>query len=188
MESILQSAADLIVERGLDGLQMRELSKHANVPIGTLYQFFNDREAILACLASRYLSWQDEELTQRFQNIDSIQGWLDAIEGATEVFYKRNLKEPAIAELWRAASTSNAVREIDNASTIQHTQLLFDMARPHFPARVSDEELEITCRMVCELAATAIQRALQLPEKKGGVYIQQFEAMVRARLAEMMAD
>lgn len=167
---------------------MRELAKHANVPIGTLYQFFNDREAILACLASRYLSWQDEELTERFQNIESIKGWLDAIEGATAVFYKRNLQDPAIAELWRAASTSKAVREIDNASTIRHTQLLFDMARPHFPARVTDEELEITCRMVCELAATAIQRALLLPEQKGSIYIQQFEAMVRARLAEMMLD
>ena len=187
VEAILQAAGDIIVEKGLEGLQMRELSKQAKVPIGTLYQFFDDREAILACLAARYLSWQDQELTQRFQNIENVEGWLTAIEGATAIFYQRNLADPAIAEIWQAASTSKAVREIDNASTIRHTQLLFEMARPHFPKKISDDQLEITCRMVCELAATAIQRALLLPRKKGEFYIEQFEGMVRARLAEMMA-
>jgi len=186
VEAILQSAKELIVEHGLEGLQMRQLAKQAKVPIGTVYQFFDDREAILACLAARYLSWQDEELTQRFQNVESVEGWLKAIEGATAVFYQHNLNDPAIAELWRVANTSRAVREIDNASTLRHTQLLFDMARPLFPSETPDSELEITCRMVCELAATAIQQALQMPKRTGEIYIEQFEKMVRARMAEMM--
>ncbi len=186
--AILNAARDIIQEHGLEGLQMRELAKTAGVPIGTLYQFFDDREAILAYLAAQYLSWQDEEITSRFQNITSVEGWLDAIEGASAVFYQNNLTDPVIAEIWRAASPSEAVRELDAASTERHTMLLFDMVRPFLPVRISDCELQITCRMVCQLTATAVRMALQLPQQQGELYIKQFEGMVRARLAELMRD
>ena len=186
VHAILETARQIIGETGVEGLQMRALSKQANVPIGTLYQFFDDREAILACLAARYLSWQDQELTQRFHDIDSVDGWLKAVEGATAVFYQRNLDDPAIAKILRTANTNKAIQEIDNASTAHHSKLLFEMLRPFIPKRTSDQELEMTCRMVCELAATAIERALPLPKKNGALYIAQFEAMVRARLAEMI--
>ena len=187
-EAILTAAKEIIVEKGLEGLQMRELSKQANVPIGTLYHFFDNRDAILAYLASRYLTWQDHEISKRFNKIDSVDGWLNAVKGAGFIFYERNLQDPAIAEIWRAASPSNAVRQIDNASTQRHTKLLFDMLRPFLPTHVTDEDLTILCQMVCELTATAIRMALQLPKEKGVLYINQFEEMVRARLAELMKE
>lgn len=165
---------------------MRELAKQAEVPIGSVYQFFDDREAILACLAARYLAWQDEEITKRFQNVGSVESWLKAIEGATAVFYERNLADPSIAEILRAGSTSKAVREIDDASTRRHTKLLFDMLRPFLPTQTTDQELQLICQMVCELTATAVRMALQLPKEKGQLYIAQYESMIRARLAELM--
>lgn len=176
------------MERGLDGLQMRELSKRAKVPIGTLYQFFDNRNAILAYLAARYLTWQDEEIISRFKQIDSVEGWLAAVEGAGLIFYQYNLQQPAIAEIWRAGSPSEAVREIDSASTERHTKLLFNMLRPFMSKQVQDSELEIICKMVCQLTATAVRMALQLPKEQGEVYINQFEDMVRARLAELLQD
>ena len=187
-EAILLAAQEIIVERGLDGLQMRELSKRAKVPIGTLYQFFDNRNAILAYLAARYLTWQDEEIISRFKQIDSVEGWLAAVEGAGLIFYQYNLQQPAIAEIWRAGSPSEAVREIDSASTERHTKLLFNMLRPFMSKQVQDSELEIICKMVCQLTATAVRMALQLPKEQGEVYINQFEDMVRARLAELLQD
>jgi AcrR family transcriptional regulator len=185
VEAILRAASKIIVEKGLDGLQMRELGKQADVPIGTLYQFFDDREAILACLVARYLAWQDEEITQRFQNIDSVEGWLTAIEGAIAVFYQRNLQDPAVAEILQAGGSSQVIREIDNASTKRHTQLLFDMSRPFLRKQISDRDLELICQMVCELTAAAVRMALQKPRSEGERYIHQFEEMIRARLAEL---
>lgn len=188
VDAILDAASQIIAEKGWEGLQMRELAQRADVPIGSVYQFFDDREAILACLAAQYLSWQDEEITKRFKNVASVESWLKAINGATAVFYERNLADPSIAEILRAGSTSKAVREIDDASTQRHTKLLFEMSRPFIPVRTTDEELVVICQMVCQLTAAAVRMALQLPREKGELYISQYEGMIRARLAELMQE
>ena len=41
-------AKGLIADRGLEGLTMEDVAQGAGVPIGSLYQFFPNRNALLA--------------------------------------------------------------------------------------------------------------------------------------------
>lgn len=50
MDVILQATGELICTRGLDGFGTNQIADRAGVSIGSLYQFFPDKEAILACL------------------------------------------------------------------------------------------------------------------------------------------
>ena len=50
-ERILDSCAELLDEVGYTGLTTKEVARRAQVPIGTLYQFFPGVEGLLGALA-----------------------------------------------------------------------------------------------------------------------------------------
>lgn len=52
---LLDACAELLDEVGYDALTTREVARRAEVPIGTLYQFFADRQALCRALAERNL-------------------------------------------------------------------------------------------------------------------------------------
>lgn len=54
-ERLLDACAELLDEVGYAGLTTKEVARRAKVPIGTLYQFFSDREGLIGALAARNL-------------------------------------------------------------------------------------------------------------------------------------
>ncbi|MBD6616275.1 TetR/AcrR family transcriptional regulator [Komarekiella sp. 'clone 1'] len=54
VQSILGVAEQLFIESGYDQTTTRAIATRAEVPIGSLYQFFPDKEAILKALANHY--------------------------------------------------------------------------------------------------------------------------------------
>ena len=51
--SILDAAELLLTEMTPEKLQVLDIAREANVTVGTLYHFFKDKQAILACLVGR---------------------------------------------------------------------------------------------------------------------------------------
>lgn len=54
-DALLDSAAALFVERGIDAVTTNHIAEAADIPIGSLYQFFPSKEALLAALIDRHL-------------------------------------------------------------------------------------------------------------------------------------
>ena len=54
VERMLSAASALIAEQGSDAMRMGEVAERAGVSIGSLYQFFPDKRAIVWALAERY--------------------------------------------------------------------------------------------------------------------------------------
>ncbi|MGW1106282.1 TetR family transcriptional regulator [Streptomyces sp. NPDC002540] len=54
-ERLLDACAELLHEVGYAALTTKEVARRAEVPIGTLYQFFSDREGLIGALAARNL-------------------------------------------------------------------------------------------------------------------------------------
>ena len=64
---ILDVAETMFIEEGYGSTTTKAIAAQAKVPIGSLYQFFPDKAAILQALAERY----SELLQQRFQAFDT---------------------------------------------------------------------------------------------------------------------
>lgn len=54
VDAILDAAAELFEEGGYEGASTNEIAARAGVPIGSLYQFFTNKEAILSALVERF--------------------------------------------------------------------------------------------------------------------------------------
>ncbi|MGI4985656.1 MAG: TetR/AcrR family transcriptional regulator [Janthinobacterium lividum] len=54
VEAILDATAAVIVEKGLAGVTMHGVAKQASTPVGSMYHFFPDRDALLDALQERH--------------------------------------------------------------------------------------------------------------------------------------
>jgi AcrR family transcriptional regulator len=60
VEAILAAALRLLNERGPQSLTTRTIAARAELPIGSIYQYFPNKEAIVAALAGRWMSFFQE--------------------------------------------------------------------------------------------------------------------------------
>src|SRR5688572_25334848 len=68
VEHILRSAEALFAEVGFENATTNAIATRAGVSIGSLYQFFASKEAILHAMTERYLSQSREGLKDLVQN------------------------------------------------------------------------------------------------------------------------
>jgi AcrR family transcriptional regulator len=79
LERILNACAELLDQSGAAALTTKEVAARAQVPIGTLYQFFTGKQSLLAALARRNLGRYLDRLTRRLEaeNPRDIGGFVD---------------------------------------------------------------------------------------------------------------
>jgi AcrR family transcriptional regulator len=66
LAQLLESAASVLAEVGYDAATMTEIADRANASIGTLYQYFPNKSAIVLALRSQYR----KEMEERWAHLD----------------------------------------------------------------------------------------------------------------------
>lgn len=81
---MLDACADLVDEVGYEGLTTTLLAERAGVAIGSVYQFFPDKRAIVQALTLRNLDAYLERLSHRFEA--GLAHWWDAVDTAIDEY------------------------------------------------------------------------------------------------------
>lgn len=105
---ILDAAADLINESGVDAASTRAIAERAGVAVPSLYRFFADRDEILDRLLERLLLDLDQqaEAAERTWQVDSIAEYVDREIDLHVAFYEAH---PSLVRLWFGGRISPAV-------------------------------------------------------------------------------
>ncbi len=124
---ILDVAEALFASQGYAATTTNAIAAHAEVPIGSLYQFFPDKTAILQALALRYA----ERLHQQLLTIDEaeqatrpLSDYVDQLIDTTDRFFTDNPCYHAI--FMEAQGTVREWEEIDEATD---AKLIQDLAK-----------------------------------------------------------
>jgi AcrR family transcriptional regulator len=64
VEAILEATAHILIAEGYDRASTNKIARRAGVSIGSLYQYFPSKEALVAALIDRHLSEANEVLAQ----------------------------------------------------------------------------------------------------------------------------
>lgn len=85
---ILNVAEQLFIELGYEQTTTRAIAARAQVPVGSLYQFFPDKEAIVRALADRYFEQEYQMFVQLHTELadTEIDVYVDRIIDAFEQF------------------------------------------------------------------------------------------------------
>lgn len=85
VQRMLDACASLVDEVGYDGLTTTLLAERAGVAIGSVYQFFPDKRAIVQALTLRNLEAYLERLAVRFAQV-SFGHWWDGVDAAIDEY------------------------------------------------------------------------------------------------------
>jgi AcrR family transcriptional regulator len=142
VSQILDVAEQMFIAEGYNSTTTNAIATRAKVPIGSLYQFFPDKAAIVQALALRYT----EQLHDRFAVLDSdelsklsLSDYVDQIIDLTNQFFADYPGYHAI--FMQVQGTIPELAEIENAADAQLIQdLATSLAQYDADLQVADYE------------------------------------------------
>jgi AcrR family transcriptional regulator len=98
VQRMLDACAELIDEVGYDGLSTTLLAERAGVAIGSVYQFFPDKRAIVQALTLRNVEAYLARLAERIP-AGELSHWSDGVDGAIEEYIELHRSVPGFRTL-----------------------------------------------------------------------------------------
>lgn len=114
VERILDEAAALLDEVGVDGFNTNLLAERAGVRVRTVYRYFPNKLAVVVALAERNASWESDLVeTSLLAELD--QGdWQGAIERTMDRYVGEVLARSGVLAVRRATRAVPELRDVDD--------------------------------------------------------------------------
>ncbi|WP_182906449.1 TetR family transcriptional regulator [Microbispora sp. H13382] len=93
VERMLDECAQLLDEAGYAALTTKEVARRAEVPIGTFYQFFTDKQSLVRALALRNLEAYLDRIASRL-TAAPLSDWTDAVDLVVDEFVRMKRTTP----------------------------------------------------------------------------------------------
>lgn len=111
VQRMLDACASIMDEVGYEGLTTTLLAERAGVAIGSVYQFFPDKRAVVQALTQRNLQALQERLADRLGDGGDLAGWWEGVDAALAVYVDMHRDVPG----FRALRLGDLVRVADDA-------------------------------------------------------------------------
>jgi AcrR family transcriptional regulator len=181
---ILECAEALIAERGSDRLKMAEVAEAAGISIGSLYQYFPEKAAIIHALAGRYNAESRRCIVDALREVTDLPGLDEAFTALMQQFYALVRNGPVMRDIWAGMQTDRTLAALQLDESRAMGAVLADTvlrARPGTDrARVG-----VTALLLWELGEATVRLAIASDERTGRLMVSTFTTMALAELARV---
>lgn len=187
VESILAAAHTLIVEAGSDALKMSDIAARAGVPIGSVYQYFPDKPAILRELALRFMERVRGVLVDGMVGVAGKQDAIDRLDGLLAGYHEMFVAEPDIRDIWASTQSDKELQQLDVDDSRANGRLIADALR-HLVRDADHARLDTVCFLFAHLAGAAARLAIAVGADEGARLMGELRTTVREHLATLLLD
>jgi len=110
VEQILAAASELLHEGGLDNLSTRALAERSGVPVGTIYRYFENSDAIVAAFLDREMERLDAAIAAAVLGLERVT-LRGLIEAASLAHFAHHQQHPQTVTAWFGGRRSAAIRD-----------------------------------------------------------------------------
>ncbi len=182
VERMLAVASALIAEKGSDALRMGEVAEKAGVSIGSLYQFFPDKSAIIRALADRYQKESETCISEALAEVRDRKGLEKAFSELVDIYYGIFLAEPVMRDIWSGTQADKALRELELAHSRANAGMLLAVLKRLRP----DEDaaaLETSAFLIWQLGEATMRLAVSGDRAEGDRLVTAYKRMALSELA-----
>ncbi len=112
---ILEAADSILSAEGFEALTVRRIAQVAGVPVGSIYQFFPDKAAVVDALAGTYIGQFDAAIEQLVAASQAEQ-WKDPVGTLIDAFTGLYRANPGYVALWSGRHVSPELARADEAN------------------------------------------------------------------------
>jgi len=181
VQRMLEVASRCIVEKGIDAVRMSEIAELSGVSIGSLYQYFPDKTALVMTLADRYNKEGRDCVNAALKAVNSEDELLLAMLRIVDGYYQMFLTEPVMQAIWQATQADKTLQEMDAQDCNVHKSLLLDTLLRIRPTH-EKETLVAIAALVMQFIGTTVRLAISVDRKEGDRIIERFKQMLENSL------
>lgn len=159
LDAIMEAAVELIAQNGVANLKMTDLAARAGVPIGSLYQFFPERAAVVRALHDRHTERVESGAQRVFSKATSLAEAEALLGKAVDDFYVTFRNDPIYLPVWLAAISDPDLQRLNTDHQTRLTSVLSALFRPLLPED-SAIDLDLRVMMFVYLTGAAVRRAM----------------------------
>jgi len=112
---ILEAADAILSAEGFEALTVRRIAQRAGVPVGSIYQFFPDKAAVVDALAGTYIGEFDAAIEQLVAESEAAR-WADPVGTLIDAFAGLYRANPGYVALWSGRHVSPELARADEAN------------------------------------------------------------------------
>lgn len=187
VESILDAARELVVEGGSDAMRVSDIAQLAGVPIGSVYQYFPDKPAILRELALRIMTRVRGQVVELMTGVRDADDALARIDLLLTGYYALFLAEPDARDILAATQADKDLQELDLQDSRANAAIIAAALRPLAPPehgqRIDDASLVLT-----HLSGAAGRLAMAAGPEAGGRLMAEFRLAVHQHVADLLGE
>ncbi len=185
VEKILTCATRLIAEGGSDAMRMSEVARLAGISIGSLYQYFPDKGAIIQMLAERYNAQGSDCIESGLAHVRTIDELCDAFGALIDAYYEMFLAEPVMRDIWSGTQADKVLRDIELANSRKNGA---DLAKVlmHLRSTVSEEELAASAFLIMHLGEATMRLAISVNRNEGEILVAVYKRMAEMELRRIV--
>ena len=181
MERILGVATELIAARGSDSMRMSEVAERSGISIGSLYQYFPEKRAIIAALADRYHAASRACIGEKLSEVRTLDQFRDAFSELIDIYYQLFLDEPAIRDVWSGTQADKVLLDVELHNSRENADLLAGTLARLMP---SSDKAALASRtfLVMSLGEATMRLAISVAPEEGRLIVDTYRRMALQEL------
>ena len=181
LEAILDSAMGLVLEKDVSSVTMSEIAQRAGIPIGSLYQFFPQKAAVLKALHDRLSMEIEDRVSQIFAGVNSLEEaarrGADALLAMHALFRER----PIFMSIWQAIQTDKDLNHLSN-DYHEHLMAVFLKDLAHLIPAEDLPKVRVTLKLFIITSGDVIRFATSQGAEAAKPYLERWHQIVRTSL------
>jgi AcrR family transcriptional regulator len=153
VERILDAAGLELSAAGYDRTTMEAIAVRAGSSIGSVYQFFPNKPAIVEALVARYLE-RSKSLFDALPSPESLdRTWDEVLDGVIEAVAAFHADQPGLRAIWLGAHVSSELIEVGDAIDREFARRTGALLKAYAPSMDTPRRKLVACMSVQVLSA-----------------------------------
>jgi AcrR family transcriptional regulator len=185
VQRLLEAADRVLSEEGYAALTVRRLAEEAEVPVGTIYQFFADKSAVVDALARRYIGEFDQMIDLLVADAET-RPWDDVVDTVMDAAIEMYRSRPGYLAIWIGRHLSPELQQADEVNNAAIAAGLRRIVIAQY-GLADDERLDRACQVAVQTTDALLQLAFRLDPEGDRDILVEARRLQRLYLADLIA-
>lgn len=185
VERMLEACASLIEELGYDGVTTTLIAERAGVAVGSLYQFFPDKRAVVQALTLRNLERFMANVVQRFDSAE-LEHWWDAVDSMFDVYVEMHRTVPAFSRLHFGDVVDTRLLDEGKDNNAVIAEGLASLISERFGRSMA--ELQLPVAVAIEAADGVLKFAFRRNDRGDQIVVDEAKALIKGYLSTRLGE
>ena len=183
VSKILNHAAKIFNDVGVDSTSMSAIARASDMSLASLYRYFPNKAAIVKAIAEQQVERMEEMLRVRLREVEPE----NAASVLIDLFYEFYRTEPAYAAIWSGVESMPELRELDLKELYNNAKDL-DARIAEFAPHVPAARRRAASLLMPRSCGTILRLAITLPKEEGDSLVAELKAMASSYLHHLVME